>query len=196
MRESALPDSAIALTWRSTMSDISPQPIPYFSGAPAMPFAGIRTGSRVLGVISIVLGTLSGCTVLALPLACWRLTRIPIRQCAQDQMIASSFGQWLPMRDGADLVRPRSISDFGDGRATGRQGERSGCSPGITWAVIGIGLLPFPRCTLQCVAGPAATSFPGALEWVIIGFSIVLYWRLGPLSPEYISGSNKSLAWQ
>jgi len=50
------------------MIDTPPEPVPYYHGPPLKPYVGIRAGSRAFGAVALILGGLSGCMGLAVPL--------------------------------------------------------------------------------------------------------------------------------
>ncbi len=162
------------------MSAIPPQPVSYYSGPPLMPFAGLRTGSRALGLIAIVLGAMSGCTVLMTPLA-WLAPRSSSNPGMRPgQMIGSALCMG---------VFAAALVWFGVGAWRLRRWARPvAITGGTVWLLGGIWSLiavvftvPTQRAAMH--QGPAATSLPPGADWAILGFTILLLAVFGIVVP-------------
>ena len=162
------------------MSDIPSQPIPYYSGAPAIPFAGLRMGSRTLGVIAMVLGGLSGCTAAALP-----LTWIMPRPASDPHLrVGHMIGSALEM-----LAFTVALIYFGVGAWRLRRWTRPlAITGGTIWLLGGtmsliaiVFRLPHMRSVMHRGRASAPIS-PGA-DWAVLGFIIALFVAFGIVVP-------------
>lgn len=162
------------------MTDIPPQPVSYYSGPPAMPFAGMRTGSRTLGIISIVLGGLSGCTVLALPFA----ALAPHTASSSPPRLGQMIGSALVM-----LAFAGATIWFGIGAFQLRRWARPlAITGGAIWLLTGILsvvalFFTLPKTFAAMNQGPAAAPAPPGLKWFVMGFTAILMLVFGVAVP-------------
>lgn len=145
-----------------------------------MPFAGLRTGSRSFGVIAIVLGCMSGCTVLSLPFA-WLAPRSPSSpQLRPGQLIGSALVM---------LALAAALVWFGVGAWRLRRWARPlAVTGGTLWLLGGVMSLiamafTFPNQRAAMHRGPAAASLPPGADWAILGFTIALLVIFGIVLP-------------
>jgi hypothetical protein len=145
-----------------------------------MPFAGLRAGSRTFGVIAIVLGGISGCTVLAIPLA-WVM---PQSNSQPRPRTGQMIGGGLMM-----VAYAVALIWFGIGACRLRRWVRPlGIAGSAIWALLGIMSLiatafTIPELRASMHPGPAAASLPPGFDLVMVGFTIALLVAFGIAVP-------------